>query len=606
MKRLSDCLLLMFICAALLFNISAPAAFAAEPFENINFPRNLQSYSDNQKSGIIDILVDRAQQEPFNLAATLIFFAAIVHTFLSTKFLSIAHKWEHAHEEKKKQGQVSRHSVHHGAELFHFLGEIEVVFGVWAIALIGAILVYFDWPTTVNYICYKVNFTEPMFVVVIMTLAATRPILYASEAVMRKIADLMGGSLKAWWLTILTLGAILGSFITEPAAMTISALLLSRQFYELEPSEKFKYATIGLLFVNISVGGTLTHFAAPPVLMVVGPWQWDTAYMLTHFGWKAVLGIFMATGVYFWAFRSELSTLEEKFAVKMLKKEIRERYLKREELESTLDRIIPEIDQELGFREMLDRKIQTVVGKAKAHLIAQYMNRVAEKGIDPDLARLAFEQRFDEITLSRMRRAIPMLLPEDQHAAFIDPEWDRREDPVPLWVVLIHILFMGWTIFNAHHPEMFVPGLLFFLGFWQITAPYQNRVDLKSPLLVGLFLGGLVIHGGVQGWWIEPVLGSLPKLPLMLSATVLTAFNDNAAITFLSTLVPGFTESLKYAVVAGAVTGGGLTVIANAPNPAGQSLLKTHFTDGVSPAGLFKAALIPTIIMFMMFLVPTP
>jgi Na+/H+ antiporter NhaD/arsenite permease-like protein len=89
----------------------------------------------------------------------------------------------------------------------------------------------------------------------------------------------------------------------------------------------------------------------------------------------------------------------------------------------------------------------------------------------------------------------------------------------------------------------------------------------------------------------------------MLGATILTAFNDNAAITFLSTLVPGFTDSLKYAVVAGAVAGGGLTVIANAPNPAGQSILKKYFENGVSPAGLLKAAIVPTAIVWLVFLV---
>jgi Na+/H+ antiporter NhaD/arsenite permease-like protein len=112
----------------------------------------------------------------------------------------------------------------------------------------------------------------------------------------------------------------------------------------------------------------------------------------------------------------------------------------------------------------------------------------------------------------------------------------------------------------------------------------------------------LVIHGGVQGWWIAPILGSLSEIPLMVGATVLTAFNDNAAITFLATLVPGFTDSLKYAVVAGAVCGGGLTIIANAPNPAGVSLLKKYFNYKVSPGGILAGALVPTIIVFLMFL----
>jgi hypothetical protein len=270
-------------------------------------------------------LKNRVKQEPFNLIATLIFLCAIIHIFLTSRFLAVAHKWEHEHEQKKKQGLADKHSVHHGAELFHFLGEVEVVFGIWAIALVGAILIFFDWSTAVNYIGYRVNFTEAMFVVVIMTLASTRPILKFSEQIMWKIANLLGGTLTAWWFTILTLGPLLGSLITEPAAMTISALMLAYKFYDLHPSEKFKYATIGLLFVNISVGGTLTHFAAPPVLMVAGPWGWGMGHMAIHFGWKAFLGIMVSNGIYFFIFRKELGQLQEKFAMGRLKDEVRYR-----------------------------------------------------------------------------------------------------------------------------------------------------------------------------------------------------------------------------------------------------------------------------------------
>ena len=162
---------------------------------------------------------------------------------------------------------------------------------------------------------------------------------------------------------------------------------------------------------------------------------------------------------------------------------------------------------------------------------------------------------------------------------------------------------MVWTIVNAHHPELFIAGMLFFLGFAEVTKPFQNRIDLKPALMVGFFLGGLVIHGGLQGWWIAPILGSLAKLPLMLIATILTAFNDNAAITFLSTLVPNFTDGLKYAVVAGAVAGGGLTIIANAPNPAGVSILKKYFNNEVSPGGILAGALVPTAIVWLIFMV---
>ena len=183
-----------------------------------------------------------------------------------------------------------------------------------------------------------------------------------------------------------------------------------------------------------------------------------------------------------------------------------------------------------------------------------------------------------------------------------DPEATRYGlSPVPAWITGAHIAFMAWTVLTAHYPALFLGGFLFFLGFVKATAACQSQIELKAPLMVGFFLGGLVIHGGLQGWWIAPVLASLTETPLFLGATVLTAFNDNSLITYLSTLVPNLGASLKIAVV-GAVTGGGLTVIANAPNPAGQALLARFFVDGVvAPFGLFVAALVPTFIAAIAF-----
>jgi hypothetical protein len=607
MKRYWKPGLLIFLCFFAIGLAGGTGVLAAEkPADGAKaFPRSLDTYNDADVDSILAILKNRVKQEPFNLIATLIFLCAIIHIFLTSRFLTVAHKWEHEHEQKKKQGLADKHSVHHGAELFHFLGEVEVVFGIWAIALVGAILIFFDWSTAVNYIGYRVNFTEAMFVVVIMTLASTRPILKLSEQIMWKIANLLGGTLTAWWLTILTLGPLLGSLITEPAAMTISALMLAHKFYDLQPSEKFKYATIGLLFVNISVGGTLTHFAAPPVLMVAGPWGWGMGHMAIHFGWKAFLGIMVSNGIYFYIFRKELGQLQEKFALGRLKDEIQKKYLSHRELETEFDKIEAAVDEELGFVRTIDYRLKEKIEKIKNRLSDRLRDRhlpsIIREGIDRSLVKEAFEQRFEEIRLREMRKALPGLLPENERPPFRDPQWDNRDDPVPGWVTLVHVLFMIWTIANAHHPTLFIPGMLFFLGFAQVASPFQNRIDLKPPLLVGFFLGGIVIHGGVQGWWIAPVLGNLKEIPLMLAATVLTAFNDNAAITFLSTLVPDFTDNLKYAVVAGAVAGGGLTVIANAPNPAGQAILKKYFENGVSPAGLFKAAIVPTLIVWLSY-----
>ncbi|MGI9342038.1 MAG: putative Na+/H+ antiporter [Gammaproteobacteria bacterium] len=593
---------LFLLCLLLVFGIGAVHGAAPDTAEAA-FPRALDSYADGEMESVPSILNNRVRQDPFNLVATLIFFCAIAHTFLASKIAAIGKKWENAHREKIDRKEVPSYSVSHRAQLFHFLGEVEVIFGLWAIPLCLSIIIFFDRATMISYLSHDVNFTEPMFVVAIMVVAASRPILKLAEFLMQGIARTMGGSLSAWWLTILTIGPLLGSLITEPAAMTICALLLAKTLYDLDPSERFKYATLGLLFVNISVGGTLSHFAAPPVLMVAGPWDWGMTHMLINFGWKAALGIAISCALYYFVFRRELEQLDGLHRVRTLKAHLQRTLMRRVDMMLEIEKIGSVLRSELKVEENFERQLDTLTAEIRDRLEAEYMPQLVAQGVDPKLAKAAFDQRFEELRLLRLQQEIPRVLPAEQRPVFLDPKWDERDDEVPVWITAIHVVVLGWMVWNAHYPQLFVPGLLLFLGFTKISSPYQNRLDLLSPLLVGFFLGGLVIHGGVQGWWIAPVLGNLGEVPLMFVSTVLTAFNDNAAITYLSTLVPGFTDELKYAVVAGAVAGGGLTVIANAPNPAGQSLLKKYFANGVSAGKLLMASIAPTIIVWLCYFV---
>ena len=466
-------------------------------------PLPLDAYPAVADQSLLAELAARVQIEPFNAVATAVFVLAILHTFAAARFAALAHHVQHRYDERMRSlGRPAHPSL--GAEVLHFLGEVEVVFGLWAVVLLAATTAYAGWESAKHYVNDTVNYTEPLFVVVIMALASTRPVIGFAESAMRRVAAAGGGSCAAWWVAILTIGPVLGSFITEPAAMTICALLLARQFYDLQPSMRLKYATLGVLFVNVSIGGTLTQFAAPPVLMVARPWEWDIPFMLINFGWRAVLAIVVSTAVYLALFRDE-------------------------------------------FR------------------------RLAIRGPVADV-----DQPAEDATG-------PALL------------------PVPPWIVAVHLAFMAWTVFNAHYPALFLGGFLFFLGFARATAAYQSRVELKTPLLVGFFLAGLVIHGGLQGWWIAPLLSRLSEVPLFVGATVLTAVNDNALITYLATLVPNLGDASKLAVVQGAVVGGGLTVIANAPNPAGQALLGRFFGGAISPLGLLGGALLPTLIAAAVF-----
>lgn len=426
----------------------------------------------------------------FHILTLIIFLLAIIHTLMANKISNWADRVEEAALRKGNQ------EVSFWGEVLHFFGETEVIFGLWVVPLFFLIAGFYSWKTALQYINTR-NYTEAVFVVVIMSLTASRPIVKLAESIIRAIANWFGGSLGAWWFSILTLGPLLGSVITEAGAMALAAMLLSRQFYQYEPSRKLAYGTLALLFTNVSVGGVLTNFAAPPVLIISRCWGWSSTFMLTQFGWKAVIGVLVSNLLYWIYFRKEFRVLNAK----------------REDTE--------------GFSG----------GKPK----------------------------------------------------------------VPLWITLIHVFFVVWTIANSHFLAVFVASFLMFLGFHRATRPHQYLNNLKRPLLVGVFLAGLVIHGGLQGWWVTPLLQSFNDSAVMGLSVILTAFNDNAAVSYLTSLIPATPLAFKYAVISGVVTGGGLTVIANAPNPAGYVILGKHFKSGISPLKLFLSAIIPTCVFFLLF-----
>lgn len=415
------------------------------------------------------------------IVAAAIFAIAVVHTFSTKFFAHLAHL-------------QPRH-----AGLWHLLGEVEVVFGFWAFVLIAALFWLSGKDAAINYLETR-NFTEPMFVFVVMVIAASRPILGLVLFGVRWLAGMIPLARPvATFFLCLSLIPLLGSFITEPAAMTLAALLLRDAFFRHGLSTRLQYATLGLLFVNISIGGTLTHFAAPPVLMVAAKWQWDTLFMFSHFGWKAATAVVVNAVVLTWFFRHELAALPD----------------------------------------------QSPAGETPA----------AHGGLG-----------------------------------------------VPRSVVAIHLLFLSMVVLFAHHPAMFMGLFLFFLGYTDAYKHYQDRLILREGLLVAFFLAGLVVLGGLQQWWLQQTLSDVPPTLLFFLATGLTAVTDNAALTYLASLVEGVDAAFQYAIVAGAVAGGGLTIIANAPNPAGVAILKSSFhEEAISPLGLLLAALPPTCVAILAF-----
>src|SRR5512145_1277118 len=396
-----------------------------------------------------------------------LFAAAVLHTFSTRYFEHLAHT----------------RTAHAG--VWHLLGEVEAVFGFWAIVLVLFIALAYGWTTSSRYLD-GLQFTEPMFVFVIMVIAASRPVMQlARDSVSAAARALPATAGPARYFLSLALVPLLGSLITEPAAMTLAALMLRDRIFSAGASSRLKYATLGALFVNVSVGGTLTHFAAPPVLMVAAKWGWDTPFMLSMFGAKAALAV-----------------LVNALAVTLI------------------------------FRRELDAR--------------------AISARNPNPAR------------------------------------------VPAALVLLNVLILAAVVFTNHYPEAFMGLFLLFLGLAEAYRRHHDRLMLREGLMVAFFL---VVLGGQQQWWLQNVLSSLDETALFYGAAALTAVTDNAALTYLGSLVEGVTDEYKYALVAGAVAGGGLTVIANAPNPAGFAILKDNFDDrAISALGLFLAALPPTIV----------
>ena len=410
------------------------------------------------------------------LVAAVIFAVAVLHTFSVSFFSNLAH----------------RYPKHAG--FLHFMSEVEAVFGMWAFLLVVALFLISGKDEAVRYLEER-SYTEPMFVLAIMVVAASRPILQGVTRIVGLMARILPmPSTLAFYFLCLSVVPLLGSFITEPAAMTLAAILLRDAFYTRNLDDKLQYATVGVLFVNVSIGGTLTHFAAPPVLMVAAKWQWDTLYMLTHFGWKFAVAVFFNAAVVTWMFHKEI------------------------------------------------------------------------------IAKGQVEIKLDE----------------------------RGE--IPFIVTAVHLFFLTGVVIFAHHPAVFMGLLLFFIGYTQAYNHHQDPLFIRGGMMVAFFLAGLVTLGGLQQWWLQAALADVNNTVLYYLATALTAITDNAALTYLGSLVEGVSDGFKYALVAGAVTGGGLTVIANAPNPAGFSILKGYFRgESISPLYLFLAAFLPTVVAILAF-----
>ncbi len=407
---------------------------------------------------------------------TAFFAAAVLHTFLVSQFTHLSRKFDET-------------SIAHKS--FIFLGEVEIVFGFWAFIFFIFISYRYGIDTSVEFL-NKTDFSEVVFIFAMMCMSYTKPVIDLANKFINSAAFLFSKVLfmpkkMAIFFSIYVLGALSGSFITEPAAMTVCALLLSDHFFQHSDNAKFKYGMLALLFVNVSIGGTLTTFSAPPVLMVAEPWKLTTPILFKMLGWKTIIAVVCSTAV----------------------------------------------GSLLFYKDILSTKLVSTTTKKSA----------------------------------------------------------------PIAVILINVAFLILAVAYHRYPSFVIPLFLLFLGFYEVTKEYQKMLKIRESLLVGFFIGGIVVLGGLQSWWITPIIQSTNFFAIIFGTAGLTAIADNAAITYIASQAPNLSAKIQYAFLAGAVAGGGLTVIANAPNPIGYGILNKQFgDDGIRPFYLFLWALPPTAI----------
>ncbi len=414
--------------------------------------------------------------------ATLFFVVALVHTFLIPVIARVT-------------STLQKDSVAY--KVLHLLSEVELIFAFWALIFLMA-WIFREGTEPISQFMVNLNISEPLFILCIVLMASVKPVLQFVKRALVIIAISVAKFFKIPLVIcqiaiLLTLGPLLGSVITEPAAMTLAGLLLLQMFKDVEIDTKFLYAVLAVLFVNVSIGGALTHFAAPPILMVARIWQWDFLTVFRNLGFACIIAVTVNTAI----------------------------------------------------------------------LVVYYKKHILQ------------------------------LRPLNAEPTAIPP-----------WITIGHVVLIALSVFFLHQPKVLILLLILFVGFVQLTRTFQEKLRWKEASFVALFLTGLLVLGTFQRWWLEPVISDLGEKIIFFAAVALTAVVDNAALTYLGAQVPNLSKAAQWALVSGALAGGGLTILANAPNPIGFALLNPLFPlRTLSSAKLFAAAAIPTAVAVVSFIV---
>ncbi len=385
----------------------------------------------------------------------------------------------------------NRYKIH--SRFFHLISEVEVIFFIWAIFLVVTLCFLQGKDLTFEYI-NDLKFIEPIFMFCIMIISSSNPITEFFNKLVVVFSRLMPINLaSALLFTTLCVIPLIGSIITEPAAITLAALFLKRYFFY-SISHKLRYAILAVLLVNISVGGTLTNFSSPPVLMIANVWNWDFKFMLVNFSYKAILTTMVNSLIVIVVFRKQLSVIN------------------------------------INLDKLSSDKI------------------------------------------------------------------------IPKFIMALNLLFIFLLVVFAHDLVIFLSVFVIFLGLHYCYPQYSSNLLIKPSLSVACFLCALIVIGGKQAWWLKSLISYVSDDASFFVALALSSFMDNAAITYLASTLKNISSVFKYNVVAGAVSAGGLTVIANAPNLIAINMLQNFFyNQRISHWKLFIFSLVPTAIAILFF-----
>ncbi|WP_213357473.1 putative Na+/H+ antiporter [Chlamydiifrater phoenicopteri] len=427
--------------------------------------------------------------ELLRTGALWIFSLSLVHMFLTPYFYKVCENYAHKKmvypEQREKYGVLS--------ELFKILSRVELVFILWSAPLFFWFLITEGTRLSIAYFSSR-NYIFPFFVVVIVLFIESRPIVYLGERLLSKIANFGKKSPAAWWWTILLVSPFITPLIKETGTMVLACVLLVAKFFPFSPSKKFSYATAGLLFSNVSIGGMLFPITSRAVFLINSKLRWSAVFVLKYFSWKAFLAILVSTTIYYLIFRKEF-------------------------------------------------------------------------------------------------QAFPSTIPSR-----------KTSEAVPWWVVVVHILFLVAVIFVRHIPVILVGVVLTFLGFRALTIMYQSPISFTKVGMVGLFFSGLILFGDLQEWWVLALMEKVSYEGHMIISFIMSMFLDNALVNYLIFKLPSANDCYHYLAISGAMSAGGLTLMANVPNIIGYLLLRPSFkVRSVSLVWLFVAALPPAVISALIF-----